>query len=192
MTAQSASRSAHRPPVVHSIDPSQDSPFDPQAAGAGALQIEGKAILHASREELFAHFDPGRMTTWMPLLSRVRMDHSSSAAGDACGVGSVRACDVPGLGTVRETVLWWKPPVGHAFRADSARLGITDHVVVFRFEPIANGDSVMTMRHYWTANRWFGRFAPFAMGWLMNRLFRNIRRSVGGFATRVARTKGRR
>ncbi|MEM9193787.1 MAG: SRPBCC family protein, partial [Myxococcota bacterium] len=108
-------------------------------------------------------------------------------AGATCGVGSVRACDVPGLGTVRETVLWWSPNHGHAFRAESKRLGITDHVVVFTFEPISDGDTVMTMRHYWTRDRWFGRFAPYAMSWLMNRLFRNIRENVGGFVTQVVR-----
>lgn len=149
------------------------------------LRMEAVAEFNASPEKLFSTLsNPHAVASWVPLMQSLHMDHGAAGNGAECGVGSVRHCAMQGMGELLETIVWWNPPHGYAFRVSANNkmmLPTQDHVSVMLVKPDDKGGSILTWQHYFD---WRGLLmrhaAAFMLPLLMNRALKNIRRELGG------------
>lgn len=149
------------------------------------LRLELKSRFRTSPQKLFDIVsDHQALTKWVPLMRAVVMEHSSSGQ---CGVGSIRHCSLHGMGGIDETILWWNPPHGYAFRVEAkSRLMMPtlDHVSVMLIEPASEGGCVLTWRHYFNWRRSIMRYISTMMFPLMMRnAFANISKELGAEST---------
>lgn len=147
------------------------------------LRLELQSTFRAAPQALFATVsDHHAVANWVPLMRAVAMEHASNSGGE-CGVGSVRHCSLRGMGGIDETILWWDPPHGYAFRVEARSkllMPTRDHVSVMLIEPTADGGCELTWRHYFN---WRGLFMRHMTAVLFPMMMRsalaNIRRELG-------------
>jgi hypothetical protein len=145
------------------------------------LRIELKSRYRASPQALFNVIsDHHAVANWIPLIRAVAMEHKSS---DQCGVGSIRHCSLRGMGGIDETILWWNPPHGYAFRVEAKSklmMPTRDHVSVMLIEPTADGGCELTWRHYFNWHGVFMRHMTAIMfPMMMRRALANIGKELG-------------
>lgn len=148
------------------------------------LQLELKADFSVSPQLLFTTVsDHHAVANWLPLMKAVSMEHHFSNAGGECGVGSIRHCTLRGMGGLDETIVWWNPPHGYAFRVNAKSrmmLPTEDHVSVMLIEPGSAGGSILTWRHYFN---WRGllmrHMAAIMLPMMMKTALENIRTELG-------------
>ncbi|MDI1309273.1 MAG: SRPBCC family protein [Methylotenera sp.] len=110
------------------------------------------------------------------------MEHHNNSGGE-CGVGSVRHCALHGMGGLDETIVWWNPPHGYAFKVDvksKIMMPTKDHFSVMLIEPHVNGGSTLTWRHYFNWRSFFMRHVTAVMlPMMMRKAIDNIRKELG-------------
>lgn len=157
------------------------SPFSAMQHTKAPLRLELKSRFRASPQKLFDTVsDHHAVANWVPLMRAVAMEHSSSGQ---CGVGTIRHCSLHGMGGIDETILWWDPPHGYAFRVESKSklmMPTRDHVSVMLIEPTVDGGCDLTWRHYFN---WRGFFmhhmTAIMLPMMMRSALANIRKELG-------------
>lgn len=144
------------------------------------LQLELRSRFSVPPSALFTTVSDHHAVNWVPLMRAVAMEHSSSGQ---CGVGSIRHCSLHGMGGIDETILWWDPPHGYAFRVvakSKLMMPTRDHVSVMLIEPTADGGCELTWRHYFNWRGIFMRHMTAIMFPMMMRTaLANIRKELG-------------
>ncbi|PKO47111.1 MAG: hypothetical protein CVU29_04080 [Betaproteobacteria bacterium HGW-Betaproteobacteria-22] len=122
------------------------------------LRLAFEMDFHATPELLFKTIsDHHSVINWVPLMKSVSMEHHHNNAHE-CGVGSVRHCSLRAMGGIDETILWWSPPYGYAFKVEAKSrimMPTTNHVSVMQIDRLADGGSHLTWHHYYD---WRGLF----------------------------------
>lgn len=115
------------------------------------LRLELKSNFKTSADNLFKVIsDHNLVASWVPMMRSLSMEYSDSSASE-CGVGSVRHCTLRGMGGIDETILWWSPPNGYAFKVNAKSkfmMPTKDHVSVMFVAGRADGESTLIWRHY--------------------------------------------
>jgi hypothetical protein len=131
---------------------SDPSDFSIQQHTPAPLRLELKASFRVPPQELFKIVsDQHAVASWVPLMKAVSMEHRQGDHDGECSVGSVRHCTLRGMGALDETIVWWNPPHGYAFRVaakSKMMMPTADHVSVMLIAPGADGGSALTWRHY--------------------------------------------
>ncbi len=154
------------------------------------LRMEARAGFSVSPEQLFSTVsNPATVANWVPLMKGVSMEHGNAGNGIECGIGSIRHCDMRGMGELKETIVWWNPPHGYAFKVATKirmMLPTEDHVSVMLVESDGNGGSVLTWQHHFN---WRGpllrHMAVVMLPMMMNAALNNLRRELGGVGGRM-------
>lgn len=160
---------------------SSSATFSAKQHTKAPLRLELKSRFRASPQTLFDIVsDHHAVANWVPLMRAVAMEHSSTGQ---CGVGSVRHCSLHGMGGIDETILWWNPPHGYAFRVEAKSklmMPTRDHISVMLIEPMPDGGSELTWRHYYNWRGFFMRHMTAIMFPMMMRsALANIRKELG-------------
>lgn len=163
--------------------------FDPRRFTSAPLRMEGVVRFDAPPERVFAKIaDHQGMVGWVPMMKSVRVDHLGSAAPGTCGVGSVRHCSVQGMGQIRETIVYWEPPRGYAYRAAAKMMPTKNHLAVMLVRSDQCGGSLLIWRHYFHYKGFMMRWMfPFMFTSMMNKAIDNLRKELGGQRTKVRR-----
>lgn len=162
---------------------SDPSDFSIKQHTPASLRLELKASFRVSPQELFRTVsDHHAVASWVPLMKAVSMEHRQGGHDGECGVGSVRHCTLRGMGGLDETIVWWNPPYGYAFRvAAKSRMMMptAEHVSVMLIAPGADGGSALTWRHYFN---WRGllmrHLAAIMLPMMMKTALGNIRKDL--------------
>ncbi|MFA7351588.1 MAG: SRPBCC family protein [Methylotenera sp.] len=116
------------------------------------LRLAYEMDFNASPEALFQTIsDHNAVLNWVPLMKSVSMEHQQNNT-QACDVGSVRHCSLHAMGGIDETILWWNPPYGYAFKVEAKSkimMPTVDHVSVMQIDQLAEGGSHLTWQHYY-------------------------------------------
>lgn len=147
------------------------------------LRHEFKAEFNVPAQQLFdVVSDHHAVANWVPLMKAVSMEHRRSSSGE-CGVGSIRHCTLHGMGGIDETILWWEPPHGYAFRVNAKSkmmMPTKDHVSVMLIESRPDGGSNLTWQHYFN---WEGlvmrHMTAIMFPMMMKKALSNIRNQLG-------------
>lgn len=147
------------------------------------LRLELKASFSVSPQTLFTTVsDHHAVVNWVPLMKAVSMEHHRGSNGE-CGIGSVRHCTLNGMGGIDETIAWWNPPYGYAYKVaarSKMMMPTRDHVSVMRIEPTADGGSTLTWQHYFN---WRGLFmrhmTALMLPMMMKTALGNLRKALG-------------
>lgn len=111
---------------------SDPSDFSIQQHTPAPLRLELKASFRVPPQVLFKIVsDHHAVASWVPLMQAVSMEHRQGGHDGECGVGSVRHCTLRGMGALDETIVWWNPPHGYAFRVaakSKMMMPTADHV----------------------------------------------------------------
>lgn len=147
------------------------------------LRLELKSSFSITPDLLFKIIsDHNAVVNWVPLMKAVSMEHHQSS-GDECSVGSVRHCTLRGIGRIDETILWWNPPYGYAFRVaakSKMMMPTEDHVSVMLIEASADGESILTWRHYFNWQGLVMRYmAALMFPMMMKGALNNIHKDLG-------------
>lgn len=164
--------------------------FDISNFSPAPLRMEARAGFNASPEKLFSTIsNPNSVASWVPLMQSLHMKNGATGNSTECGVGSVRHCVLRGMGELNETIVWWNPPHGYAFRVSTKikmMLPTEDHISVLIVKPDGNGSSILTWQHYFN---WHGslmrHIAAIMLPMMMNRALKNIRRELGGLGGKM-------
>ncbi|PKO93817.1 MAG: hypothetical protein CVU15_00270 [Betaproteobacteria bacterium HGW-Betaproteobacteria-1] len=157
------------------------TPFDVMQHTRAPLRLELTARFHVSPQKLFDTVsDHHAVANWVPLMRAVAMEHKSNGQ---CDVGSIRHCSLHGMGGIDETILWWNPPHGYAFRVEAKSkmmMPTRDHVSVMLIVPTADGGCELTWRHHFNWRGFFMRHMTAVMFPMMMRsALANIRKELG-------------
>lgn len=144
------------------------------------LRLELKSSFSVTPDLLFKTIsDHHAVANWVPLMKAVSMEHHKNSNDGECGVGSVRHCSLRGMGGLDETIVWWNPPHGYAFRVvakSKMMMPTEDHISVMMIETGTDGGSTLTWRHYFN---WRGllmrHMAAFVLPMMMKTALNNIR-----------------
>ncbi len=142
------------------------------------LQLELIADFVASPEAVFDVIsDHNAIANWVPLMKGVFMEHNRIGNSE-CDVGSIRHCSLYGMGGIDETILWWNPPHGYAFKVKAKSkmmLPTKDHISVMLITPRSDGGSRFTWQHYFN---WRGvvmrHMTAIMFPMMMKKAFKNI------------------
>lgn len=144
------------------------------------LRLEMKSRFRTSPQKLFDTVsDHHAIVNWVPLMRAVAMEHSDGQ----CGVGAIRHCSLHGMGGIDETILWWNPPYGYAFRVEAKSklmMPTQDHVSVMKIKPTIGGGCELTWRHYFNWRGFIMRhMAAIMFPMMMRGAIVNIRKELG-------------
>lgn len=147
------------------------------------LRLELTADFRAAPQALFDIIsDHNAVANWVPLMKGVFMEYSPSG-GNECNVGSVRHCSLHGMGGIDETILWWNPPQGYAFKVDAKSkmmMPTREHVSVMQIEPLTDGGSRLIWQHYFNWRGLFMRHMTSIMfPMMMRKALNNIHKELG-------------
>lgn len=141
------------------------------------LRIAERYRVDASPERLFAVLgDLEGITRFFPLIHHASVEHAAGCAGE----GSLRVCSIRGMGQVAEKVVWWREPVGYAYRADGRMIPLRRHLGLITITVDAQGGSLLEWRQYFET-----RYGP--MGWMFPPMMRMM---MGRAVVNIARLLG--
>lgn len=154
------------------------------------LRLELRSAFNVAPDLLFSAVSDHRaIVNWVPLMKAVSMEHHASDGIKECGVGSVRHCTLHGMGGIDETIVWWNPPYGYAFRVaakSKMMMPTEDHISVMLIEPDHNGGSILTWRHYFN---WSGlvmrHLSSLMFPMMMRSAINNIHDEIGDKGKKV-------
>lgn len=126
------------------------------------LRIEARFHVDASPRAVFGTLgDLEGITRYFPMIHRAVVHHPEGCAGD----GSERVCSIRGMGDVTERIVWWREPVGYAYRANGPWIPLQDHLGVISIAELNDGSSLLDWRQYFNT-----RYGP--MGWMFPPMMR--------------------
>lgn len=125
--------------------------------------------------------DQHALLNWVPLMKSVSMEHNPNNI-DECGIGSIRHCSLHGMGGIDETILWWDPPYGYAFKVEAKSkimMPTKDHVSVMLINQLPCGGSRLTWEHYFHWSGFFMRhITAILFPRMMKKALNNIRKTL--------------
>lgn len=143
------------------------------------LRIVSRFHVDVAPRELFAMLgDLEGITRYFPLIHHAAVQHPAGCAGE----GSERVCSIRGMGDVAEKVVWWREPVGYAYRANGRFMPLQDHLGVITITELNDGSSLLDWRQYFNT-----RYGP--MGWMFPVMMRvMMKRAVSNMARLLGRS----
>lgn len=167
--------------MVTNISPHSNAIPDSSGFTTAPLQLEGRFHFAADADRVFDRVthDDG-IASILPMVRSVT--HEGPEDEGACSVGAVRTCDFgPAMGKVHETIVWWSPPQGYAFRAEATMMPIRDHLAYFLLEEAPSGGVRLTVRHYFRRKRLpHALFVRALMARLISKAMNTLALDLGG------------
>lgn len=155
-----------------------EEPRELALAHGAPLRIDAAYALRAAPEAVFAVIaDLQGIARFFPMIQHASVAHPRGCVGE----GSERVCSIRGMGKVRERIVWWREPVGYAYRAQGTLMPLRNHLGLIVLERMEAGGTRLVWRQYFdTRFGLLGWVFPWMMRRLMNRAIGNIARMTGG------------
>ena len=157
------------------------STFDVREHTSAPLRLEGEFVFAVAPERLFPRItDPQAIAGWFGMVKGGHLDHSCSCEPGEWGSGSKRIC-LTSMGTLEETIHSHETPYLSAYNVRSWSLPVDDHLAVMQVEPLPDGGSKLTWRHYFNdKNILLSRIIPKLLAAMTNSGMGNLANEMGG------------
>ncbi|MEO1444071.1 MAG: SRPBCC family protein, partial [Chloroflexota bacterium] len=139
--------------------------FDVDRITPAPLQLIQFAQLKAQHTAVFdVVSDHGALHKFTGTITHIDVDHTNTATGKECGVGTLRYCHTPLRMTIQESIVCWEPSMMYGYRIRNFQSLLPDHLGIVTTEPATNDTTLLTWRTYFHSKRVGGHFARVSLG----------------------------